>query len=66
VSDRDETNAGGVDQEDDIQVVRGRRPPTEGVRIIGAEEAQAAIETGQAAGKRPDDEPRFGDVPPSP
>jgi len=38
----------------------------EGVRIIGAEEAAAALETGQAAGRRPEDEPKFGDVPPSP
>ena len=55
-----------VDQEDEIEVRQAPRPPSEGVRIIGAEEAQAAIETGQAAGKRPDDELRFGDVPPSP
>src|SRR5436190_23764123 len=40
--------------------------PTEGVRIIGAEEAQAAIEAGQVAGRRPDDAPRFGDVPEPP
>jgi phosphatidate cytidylyltransferase len=40
--------------------------PTEGVRIIGAEEAQAAIESGAVAGRRPDDEPRFGDVPEAP
>src|SRR5437016_704403 len=38
----------------------------EGVRIIGAEEAAAALETGQAAGRRPEDEPKFGDVPPPP
>lgn len=45
------------------------RPParsTEGVRIIGAEEAQAAIESGAVAGRRPDDAPRFGDVPEAP
>ncbi|MBV8159442.1 MAG: phosphatidate cytidylyltransferase, partial [Acidimicrobiia bacterium] len=36
------------------------------VRIIGADEAAAAIEAGQAAGRRPDDAPRFGDVPPAP
>ncbi|MGH9078117.1 MAG: hypothetical protein ACRDY0_11830, partial [Acidimicrobiales bacterium] len=51
-----------MDERDD----RGRRPPAEGVRIIGAEEAQAALEAGQAAGRRPDDELRFGDVPPAP
>ncbi|MBV9286013.1 MAG: phosphatidate cytidylyltransferase [Acidimicrobiia bacterium] len=36
------------------------------MRIIGADEAAAAIEAGQAAGRRPDDAPRFGDVPPAP
>ena len=61
MSERDTT-----DQEDEIEIRHTPRAPTEGVRIIGAEEAQAAIDAGQAAGKRPDDEPRFGDVPPSP
>jgi len=42
------------------------RPPAEGVRIIGAEEAQAALEGGHASGRLPDDELRFGDVPPRP
>lgn len=42
------------------------RPRSEGVRIIGAEEAQAALEAGQAEGRRPDDAPRFGDVPAPP
>ena len=42
------------------------RQPAEGVRIIKAEEAQAAIEAGEAAGRRPDDQLRFGDVPPAP
>jgi phosphatidate cytidylyltransferase len=45
---------------------RGPRPSSESVRIIGADEAAAAIEAGQAAGRRPDDAPRFGDVPPAP
>ncbi|MGI9033156.1 MAG: phosphatidate cytidylyltransferase [Acidimicrobiales bacterium] len=45
---------------------RGPRPAAEGVRIIGAEEAAAAIEAGQVAGRRPDDAPRFGDVPEPP
>ena len=46
-----------------------RTPPrtgNEGVRIIGAEEAAAALEKGEAAGRRPEDAPRFGDVPPTP
>ncbi|HET6793520.1 MAG TPA: phosphatidate cytidylyltransferase [Acidimicrobiales bacterium] len=36
------------------------------VRIIGADEAAAALQSGQAAGRRPEDAPRFGDVPRSP
>ena len=35
----------------------------EGVRIIGADEAARALEQGQAAGRRPTDAPRYGDVP---
>ncbi|HET9691514.1 MAG TPA: hypothetical protein VFP61_10195, partial [Acidimicrobiales bacterium] len=42
------------------------RRPAEGVRIIGPEEAQAALDAGAAAGRRADDELRFGDVPPTP
>ncbi|MBV9934404.1 MAG: phosphatidate cytidylyltransferase [Actinobacteria bacterium] len=45
---------------------RGPRTPAEGVRIIGAEEAQAALEAGHAEGRRPEDAPRYGDVPPAP
>jgi len=36
------------------------------VRIIGAEEAAAAIEAGQVSSRVPDDAPRFGDVPEAP
>ncbi|HET7489005.1 MAG TPA: phosphatidate cytidylyltransferase [Acidimicrobiales bacterium] len=43
-----------------------RRQRGEGVRIIGAEEAARALKEGQVAGKRPDDAPRFGDVPERP
>ncbi|MDQ4132167.1 MAG: hypothetical protein M3179_02940, partial [Actinomycetota bacterium] len=45
---------------------RSPRSPAEGVRIIGAEEAAAAIESGQATPRSPDDAPRFGDVPQPP
>ncbi|HWE54772.1 MAG TPA: phosphatidate cytidylyltransferase [Acidimicrobiales bacterium] len=45
---------------------KGGRPSSEGVRIIKAEEAQAALDAGEAAGRRPDDQLRFGDVPPAP
>lgn len=47
-------------------VTRGPRPAAEGVRIIGAEEAAAAIEAGQVSPRVPDDAPRFGDVPEAP
>ena len=33
-----------------------QRRPAEGVRIIRADEAQAALDAGEAAGRRPDDE----------
>lgn len=45
---------------------RAPRRRAEGVRIIGAEEAAQALKDGQAAGRRPDDAPRFGDVPERP
>jgi phosphatidate cytidylyltransferase len=41
-------------------------PPSEGVRIIGAEEAAEALERGDVARRRPEDAPRFGDRPPPP
>ena len=47
-------------------IARGPRPAAEGVRIIGAEEAAAAIESGHVSPRVPDDAPRFGDVPESP
>jgi len=40
-------------------------PPTEGVRIIGAEEAAEAIERGDVAARRGEDQPRYGDRPQS-
>lgn len=47
-------------------VTRGPRPPAEGVRIIGAEEAAAAIDAGQVASRVPEGLPRFGDTPAQP
>ena len=41
-------------------------PPSEGVRIIGAEEAAEALERGDVAQRRGDDQPRYGDRPHSP
>ncbi len=49
-----------------LGATRGPRSPAEGVRIIGAEEAAAAVEAGQVSPRVPDDAPRFGDVPESP
>jgi len=42
------------------------RSKPEGVRIIGAEEAAAAMESGEVVRRRPEDVPRYGDVPPQP
>lgn len=42
------------------------RTAAEGVRIIGAEEAAEALESGYASGRQPDDAPRYGEVPPAP
>lgn len=52
-------------EEDDAEEPRPptTRTPAEGVRIIGAEEAATALETGHASGRQPDDIPRYGDVP---
>jgi len=41
-------------------------PPSEGVRIIGAEEAAEALERGDVAQRRGDGQPRYGDRPTSP
>jgi phosphatidate cytidylyltransferase len=43
-----------------------QRDPTEGVRIIGADEAAEALERGDAHHRLSEDEPRFGDRPPTP
>ncbi len=55
-----------MDEYDDEEVQKRQRPRAEGVRIIGAEEAARALEEGQATGRRPEDAPRFGDVPERP
>jgi CDP-diglyceride synthetase len=55
-----------VDESQDEDNRLSPRPHAEGVRIIRAEEAQAALEAGQAEGRMPDDAPRFGDVPAPP
>ncbi|MGH9301873.1 MAG: hypothetical protein ACRD0E_08310, partial [Acidimicrobiales bacterium] len=54
------------DQQQDATEGPARRGPAEGVRIIGAEEAAEALESGHASGRQPSDVPRYGDVPPAP
>jgi len=55
---------------DDQRVPRPDEPrpadPAEGVRIIDADEAAEAIERGDVAARRTDDELRYGDRPPAP
>jgi len=50
----------------DDEFTQPPRPSGEGIRIIGAEEAAAALEAGEAEGRKPSNAPRFGDVPPAP
>jgi phosphatidate cytidylyltransferase len=56
------------DDEDQTDPSWKRAAPTtnEGVRILGAEEAQAVIEGGSVARRLGEDSPRFGDVPARP
>ena len=55
-----------ADNENEEEPQTPTAPRKEGVRIIGADEAAAALEAGQAAGRVPEDSPRFGDVPQAP
>lgn len=55
-----------AEPEGDAAWQRHRPPPAEGVRILGAEEAQAVMEGGAVSRRLDDDAPRFGDVPPRP
>lgn len=54
-----------MDQDERPEDAR-KGPPTEGVRIIGAEEAAEALERGDVAHRRGDDQPRYGDRPEPP
>ncbi len=53
-----------MDDQHDPREGKGR-DATEGVRIIGAEEAAEAVERGDVAPRLPDKEPRYGDRPPA-
>jgi phosphatidate cytidylyltransferase len=64
---RDEDQAGEADEhEAEQEPARPGPTATEGVRILGAKEAQAALDGGQVARRLGGDAPRFGDVPPRP
>lgn len=54
------------DDTEDAVSAGPQRPRGEGVRIIGAEEAAAALESGTASRRQPDDAPRYGDRPAPP
>jgi phosphatidate cytidylyltransferase len=60
------TDGHDEDREPQDHPVARPTPAGEGVRIIGAEEAQAALDSGLAGRRIADSEPRFGDVPPRP
>ncbi len=65
MSEHDSGTGDRVDP-DDTELPLESPPRPEGVRIIGAEEAAAALETGQVGTRRPEDAPRFGDRPAAP
>lgn len=52
-----------MDDQSDRKDDKTPREPTEGVRIIGAEEAAEAVERGEVAPRLSDEKPRFGDRP---
>lgn len=52
-----------MDDQSDRNDDESPREPTEGVRIIGAEEAAEAVERGEVAPRLSDEKPRFGDRP---
>jgi phosphatidate cytidylyltransferase len=54
-----------MDDQSDRNEHEAPRDPTEGVRIIGAEEAAEAVERGDVAPRKSEEEPRFGDRPPT-
>ena len=54
------------DQPDDTDVPSSEPPRTEGVRIVGAQEAAEAVARGDAGTRRGDGEPGYGDRPEPP
>lgn len=52
--------------DDDAPDASGRPQTNEGVRLIGPDEAEKAVERGDAARRRSGDAPRYGDRPSSP
>ena len=64
--DEDESRRDQAGDDADQEQARPGPTATEGVRILGAKEAQAALDGGQVARRLGGDTPRFGDVPPRP
>jgi phosphatidate cytidylyltransferase len=56
----------GQDEEQSEAPAAPARGTPEGVRILGAEEAQAAMDAGTVGRRLGDQDPRYGDVPPRP
>lgn len=54
------------DEEQEAPPAASERAAPEGVRILGAEEAQAVLDTGAVGKRLGDHDARFGDVPPRP
>jgi phosphatidate cytidylyltransferase len=55
-----------LDEDDDERAGARARGTSEGVRILGAEEAQAAMDAGAVGRRLSDRDTRYGDVPPRP
>ncbi|MBM3674214.1 MAG: hypothetical protein FJW88_04540 [Actinobacteria bacterium] len=66
MTDRHDEYDAQDDAQDEPREAVPPRGPGEGVRILGAEEAQAALDAGSVARRLGDEETRFGDVPPRP
>jgi phosphatidate cytidylyltransferase len=55
-----------LDEDDAERAAEPARKTSEGVRILGAEEAQAAMDAGAVGRRLSDHDTRYGDVPPRP
>ncbi|MGZ6995607.1 MAG: hypothetical protein ACXVIM_10370, partial [Acidimicrobiia bacterium] len=55
-----------LDEDSEERIAAPARTNPEGVRILGAEEAQAAMDAGTVGRRLGDQDTRYGDVPPKP